>query len=144
MFKTIIGFFKTGVSLSGISRWVIVGLVLVTFSLGMLLVITIGDRNLIQSNLQNAETNLKLKDKKIGEQEKKISTKETEISGCLGQIENLNKAIAEQQLAALDNDGKQNHAAEKEMDTLPAAIATDRGLAATPLLTTIWMQNLFK
>lgn len=144
MFKTIIGFFKTGVSLSGISRWVIVSLVLVTFSLGMLLVITIGDRNLIQSNLQNAETNLKLKDKKIGEQEKKISTKETEISGCLGQVENLNKAIAEQQLAALDNDGKQNHAAEKEMDTLSGAIATDRELAATPLLTTIWMQNLFK
>lgn len=144
MLKTIIGFFKQGVSVAGISRWAIVSLLLVTFSLGMLLVVTMSDRTVIAGNLKNAESTLKQKDKTIEEQKGKLRTLDTEVSGCLGQIEQLNKGIAEQALAQAEKDRKGGTAAEAYLGTLAGTLVADRGLAATPALTTAWLQNLLK
>jgi len=144
MFKTIFGFFKTGVSLAGVSRWVMIMLLLITFSMGILLSVTMGERDLAQSNLRNAESTLKMKDKTIEEKESKIQARDIEVSGCLGQIQQLNQGIADHALEQLKRDVDRNEKAEQAMATLPRLIAADRELAATPALTNAWLQNLFQ
>lgn len=144
MFNVILAFFKTGLPIGNLSRMLTITLLITSLSLGILLAMTAGERNVAVSNLENAASLIKQKDKTIQDKDQQIITKETEASGCLGKIEELNKTIADNALLAAESDSKGQDRAAAKLDTLPAMINNDRQAAATPEITTRWLQEMFK
>lgn len=144
MWLTILGFFKTGVPIGSLSRYAALGLLLIAFSLGIALSLVVGERNEAVTNLQNANSVIKQKDKAISDKDQELGTKETEITGCLGQVEQLNEAAAKQSLAQIEEDKKGQDRAGERLDSLPTLIETDRQAAATPEMTTRWLTELYK
>lgn len=122
---------------AGTTGWLLVILLVITFSLGALLTMTITERNRIKADLK--EVKQELRDEK-GESK----LQKDNFNGCLGQLELVNKAVAEQSLASVESNKQSNLVVNDKLAQLPTLIRKDHASAAKPAAANAWLQELFR
>lgn len=127
----------------------ILGLVLlvITFSLGILLAMTIGEKNVAEQALTNARATIKQQDIKIKDESDQKEQARQDFSGCKAELMKQNTEASTQAFAAEDAKRAADARVEITLAGLPAAIAKDRQPLITgqgPALATRWVQELFK
>lgn len=117
--------------------WLLVVLLVITFSLGALLTQTLNERNEVKQALKDAKQELK-------QEKAETDLQKGNFNGCLGSLAEINKGIA-------DNAEKTRRASElaqelasSSMSQLPSLIKQDRSLAAQPEAATTWLKGLFQ
>jgi hypothetical protein len=120
------------------------GLLIITFSMGILLVQTVGERNVIKTSLENANTKIKEQDGKIKEKTKEADNNLESFNGCQAQQIINNKRAVEEALAQAEFDRLSSGRADQQLSALPELIDQDRLAAAQPKAASIWLQSLFK
>lgn len=117
--------------------WLLVVLLVITFSLGALLTITISARNELKENLNEVKKELK-------DERQESQRQESNFNGCLGALGEINKSIAENALKASQDQQVATDAATSSLGRLPTLIQQDRQLAAKPEAANAWLKDLFK
>lgn len=117
--------------------WLLVILLVTTFSFGMLSVVMYQNQTEIKKTLK--ETKKALKDEKAETQDKA-----KQLSGCLGSIAQINQGIADNALAAKLKEDLSVGLASSAMAQLPTLIQKDREVDPQPEAATTWLRNLFQ
>lgn len=117
--------------------WLLVVLLVITFSLGALLTMTIVRQNEIKQSLK--DTKQELKDEKA-----ESKRQEGNFNGCLGSLAEINQAIAKNAADAQQSSLDSKTLATNSMAKLPSLIQQDRTLAAQPAAATQWLKDLFR
>lgn len=131
-------------SASSISRFLVLGLLLLTFSLGLSLAVVIGERNTARATAAAAAAALKEKTKEAAEKQTELDGKAVELTGCFSSLQVVNQAITEASARAKEADDRRSASSAAEMASLPSSIIADRQASATPAATNAWLQELMK
>lgn len=117
--------------------WLLVVLLIITFSLGAMLTMVVQERNQVKQVLK--ETKQELKQEKAESQQK-----ENNFNGCVGQLSQLQQKLASQAEDAKGASDKALLAASDTMAKLPTLIKKDRTGTAKPAEATAWLKGLFQ
>lgn len=117
--------------------WLLVILLVTTFSFGALTVVMYQRQTEIKQTLK--ETKKALKEEKDEKEDKS-----KQLSGCLGSIAQINQGIADNALAAKLKEDLSQGLASAAMAQLPALILKDRQVDPQPAAATTWIRNLFQ
>lgn len=112
------------------TAWLLAILLIITFSLGALLTLTMQERNRIKEALKETKQELKVE--------------KSNTAGCLTQVYQLNQGIAEQALKAAETNKYGEAAATATLAKLPALIRKDQASPASPVVATNWVKDLFQ
>lgn len=124
-----------------------VSLLVFSLVIGVLLAVTIGERNTAQTALQHTTVELKEKKEDLKEEKEKREQAETEFNGCQAALGVQNKALQEGQQIALSSAAESVERAGAVLATLPQKIAADRlsvAIGPAPAAANKWMEALFK
>lgn len=136
--------FKLLTSATSINRFLVLGLLLLTFSLGLSLAVVIGERNTARATATAAAAALKEKTKEANEKQTELDGKAIELTGCFSSLQIVNQAVTEAAAQAKAADQRRSASSSAEMAALPSSIIADRQASATPAATNAWLQELMK
>lgn len=117
--------------------WLLVILLVTTFSFGALTVVMYQRQTEIKQTLK--ETKKALKDEKA-----ETEDKDKQLSGCLSSIAQINQGIADNALAAKLNEDLSLGLASTAMAQLPTLIQKDKQVSPQPAAATAWVRGLFQ
>lgn len=117
--------------------WLLVILLVTTFSFGALTVVMYQRQTEIKQTLK--ETKKALKDEKA-----ETEDKDKQLSGCLSSIAQINQGIADNALAAKLNEDLSLGLASTAMAQLPTLIQKDKQVSQQPAAATAWVRGLFQ
>lgn len=123
---------------------VVGGLLIIAFSLGILLTQTVGDRNMIKTNLENANSKIKEQDGKIKDKTQEAKNNLDSFNGCQAVLLDQSRKNSDEALARAEMDRIANERANGQLATLPELISKDKLAAAQPKAASQWLQSLFK
>lgn len=117
--------------------WLLVILLVTTFSFGSLTVLMYQRQTEIKQTLKDTKKALK-------EEKDQVQDKDKKLSGCLSSIAQINQGIAENALAAKLKEDVSISLASTTMAQLPTLIQKDRQVDPQPAAATTWLRNLFQ
>lgn len=117
--------------------WLLVILLVTTFSFGSLSVLMYQRQTEIKQTLKETKKALK-------EEKDQAKDKQEQLSGCLSSIAQINQSIADNALAAKLKEDVSIGLASTAMAQLPTLIQKDRQVDPQPAAATTWLRNLFQ
>lgn len=117
--------------------WLLVILLVTTFSFGALTVVMYQRQTEIKQTLK--ETKKALKDEKA-----ETEDKDKQLSGCLSSIAQINQGIADNALAAKLNEDLSQGLASAAIAQLPKLIEKDKKIDPEPAAASSWIKGLFR
>lgn len=117
--------------------WLLVILLVTTFSFGSLTVLMYQRQTEIKQTLKDTKKALK-------EEKDQVQDKAKQLNGCLGSIAQINQGIAENALAAKLKEDLSLGLASTAMAQLPALIQKDKQVNPQPAAATAWVRDLFQ
>lgn len=118
-------------------------LLLTTFSLGILLVQTMGERDVATSELGNAKAIIKEKDGQLRDGAAAKEALQEDVGGCRAEIKSLNEKASEQAATGQTDKDSADSRANEQLSTLPTQIEQDKVKGQGPTLATHWLKELF-
>lgn len=117
--------------------WLLVVLLITTFSFGALSVLMYQRQTEIKRDLKDTKKELK-------QQKEETSEQEAKFNSCLGSIAQINKGISDNALAAARSEKSAQTLASSTMANLPTMIKKDRDTGQQPTAATAWVRDLFQ
>lgn len=130
--------------MSSITKVLFLAMLVTTFSLGILLVQTIGERDLAAKDLKNANAIIKEKTVMLKDETAAKEAAKTDFDGCSAQIKQINQRAAEEALARINEQKTAEDAASTALANLPFELEKDRIGNRNPEVATRWVRGLFQ